>query len=326
MERSNTISIYSIRKIVLATMNVKRTAPCPCGSPLAAKDCCYPTKSQVNMPIPQYITLEPVPPYRVSVSPPIPPSGKALQDQIVENLRKSIQFTVLHGAESGPGILPREHANLQICKVLGYEQAGYYLEAVRNEHQLIIPLHTAKYHQQQCMYRLFMLEQKSNKGKRSRMEKPDTKGHLARIIEYDDLPLRAEFEAFVSQVASSLDALAQYTCKCLGKSVNDLGSHFKLANYLKAQHDVEWLHVLSQKYTEYEDWARIVMRQFRDFVIHEGTVWTLDAGKDISVSQPFSAPSWQGKSIEVLCVENWRTLMQFVGEVRSILLDYRLTS
>ncbi|WP_074956825.1 SEC-C metal-binding domain-containing protein [Alicyclobacillus macrosporangiidus] len=42
--------------IDVTTRNIKRTDPCPCGSTLSAKDCCYSSKPPVTMPIPQYVT------------------------------------------------------------------------------------------------------------------------------------------------------------------------------------------------------------------------------------------------------------------------------
>lgn len=277
------------------------------------------------MPTPQFVTTESVPINEIQTNFP-PFFDKTIKDQILSTLAKSMQVSLNHGSESGPGFLPREQANLQIARVLGYGADQYHLETVRNEHQLIGPLHAAKYHQKQCMYRLFTLEQKSHKAKRQSGQGPSGRGlTLVRTFQFEDLPLRAEFEAFISRVASVLDALAQYTCKCLGKDVKQFGSHFKLSNHLKVQRGVEWLDVLGRKYAEYEEWARTVMRDLRDYVIHEGTLWALDAGKDLSIEQPFAQPAWQGKTIEVLCVETWQTLIQFVEQIRNVLLDYGLT-
>jgi hypothetical protein len=140
------------------------------------------------------------------------------------------------------------------------------------------------------------------------------------------IPLRAEFEAFISRIGSALDALAKYTCRCIGKSVDKYGSHFKLTNYLKNNESgVTWLVSLRDKYMAYEDWSRIVIRELRDYVIHEGTLWSLEAGKDMSIEEPFVPPTWQGKGIEVLCVEHWRTLMEFVDAIRQTLLEYGFT-
>lgn len=179
------------------------------------------------------------------------PLRRSIQGRIIADFSKSVQVTLNYGPESGPGFLPREQVNSQIYRVLGYKPNEHHLGTVRNEHQLLGPLHRTKYHQRQCMYRLFILEQKSRKPRRPEISSSTgTQVKLVRTIQFEDLPLRAEFEVYISRLASSLDALAHYTCKCLGKDTDDVGSHFKLANHLKTQSDVSWLNELSQKYIE----------------------------------------------------------------------------
>ncbi|WP_407655229.1 SEC-C domain-containing protein [Alicyclobacillus dauci] len=181
---------------------MKRNANCPCGSGLLAKECCYPTKPPINMPVPQYVKLDNVP-VATRVNGLVDDS---MREQIESHLSQMFNLTVKIGSESGPGFLPREQANRQIAHVLGYGLDEYHLDKERNEHTLIGPLHSVKYHQQQCMYRLFVLQQRSKKSKQNSLSHPSNNKHInvVHTIQFEDLPLRAEFEAFVSRISSAL--------------------------------------------------------------------------------------------------------------------------
>jgi hypothetical protein len=171
----------------LSTTTLKRNAPCPCGSELLAKDCCYPTKPPVNLPVPQYVQEHKVPVITTVRS----PSGivpKWIANHIASALTQITNITLEYRHESGPGILPREQANQQIARVLGYGLNDYHLDKVRNEHILIGPLHSVKYHQQQCMYRLYLLQQRSNKFKHTPSTNVSDAEHasIVQAIQFED--------------------------------------------------------------------------------------------------------------------------------------------
>lgn len=305
---------------------IKRNAACPCGSTLLAKDCCYPVKAPVTMPTPQYVKCEQVPVSAALRSQQVS-LPESVKREITSRLTQTFNITLKYSNESGPGLLPKEQSNQQIAQVLGYGPNDYHLDRVRNEHRLIGPLHSVKYHQQQCMYRLFLVQQRSKKIKRTTIPPSPNSINLTRAIQFEDFPLRAEFEAFISCIASALDALSKYTCSCIGHSSEKYGSHFKLTKHLKnVREGVDWLDSLREIYLSQEAWARTIMREMRDYVIHEGTLWALEAGKDISMEQPFDTPSFQGKGIEWLCLEYWKNLISFVEEIRNTLLEYRFTT
>lgn len=304
------------------------TEPCPCGSQLMAKLCCYPVKPPINSPFPPYVretivdTVSPSLDVILSSNAPKPVKDVATR-------LSSFTITQAYAQESGPGLLPRDQASPQIASVLGYSLNEYYLNTFRHEHMLVSPLHIVKYHQQQCMYRLFQLQRNA----KQRMRK--TRGirlapkqvRMLQIVQFEDLPLRAEFEAFAARIASALDALAKYVCDCIGKNKKRYGEHFKLLNHLRDHQNASpEFSALRNVYSKYEGWSETIIGDLRHVVMHEGTLWSLEPSKDLSDDLRFSPPSNGGQRIDELCVSHWKALMEMVSSVRQELLSLGKTN
>lgn len=294
---------------------IKRSSPCQCGSELKAIECCFPVTSYVSEKIPAggvtSTRTAPIaaPTFLGSTEPPIEVR------RIAEALVDSITITQTIGSDSGLGLLPREQVNPQIAKVLGYALSDNHLGRVRPEHSLLSPLHSVKYHQQQCMYRLYLLEKKST----VRRVQGDGNGvKYIQSIQLEDVPLRSEFEAFASRIGAALDAVAKYVCNRVGKNLK-YGSHYALLNHLeKHSEQAKVFSELRDLYLGYKPWSDMVVKELRNVVMHEGMLSSLEPGKSMSEDRPFVPPSRDGHAIDELCVYHWKILIEFVEKALSV--------
>lgn len=276
---------------------------------MKAKECCFPSNPPIRMTIPPYIVKRPVPNEDIKIRTNAP---KEIADRLTAELLPRLlpqSVTLTYANETGPGILTRDQVNPQIAAILGYRPDGYYIDKPREQSSLLSPLHAVKYHQQQCMYRIDFLRQKS---KTSRKRPGGVNQYL--VVQYEDVPLRSEFESFMARSASALDALSKYACRMTGTSKRH-GTHFSLFNHLKECPEKQ--PVLAEMYSKYEEWARTVIRDARDDVVHDGMLWSMEPSKNMTDDERFIVPSWNGTPVDQLCVDHWRTLIEFVAGVRS---------
>jgi len=305
---------------------VKLNQACPCGSKLMAKVCCYPVKPPIEMAIPPFVREAVVNVSSPSMDAILASNAPEPVKRIVKSM-SSFTVTQTYSQDSGPGLLSKEQANPYISTLLRFAPDGYHLDSPRFEAQLMARSHSVKYHQQQCMYRIFKLQRQAKKQARNSQQQLGPKQvRMLQVVQFEDLPLRAEFEAFSNRIASTLDATAKYVCDCLGKNKKKYGKHFELLNHLREHQDNAPVFVaLRNIYSQNEAWSASVIRGLRHVIMHEGTLWSLEPSKNMSNEVPFVPPSNSGQRIDELCLKHWTTLTYMISSIRTALVTHELT-
>lgn len=163
-------------------------------------------------------------------------------------------------------------------------------------------LHACQYHKRQFLYRLRLL-----RNEELLLYRP-VNGNVE--IEMDDMPLRYEFEAYVSRLRVSLDVLAKFISSVIReKSIKTNGLLLKFLDKPQNQKKFFELH---QIYKENEEWIK-KLRNMRDAIQHDGF---LPDFKSFSYDRgDASNPNVNGVSAYYVCFQYWKYLLNLIKAV-----------
>ena len=219
-----------------------KTDKCPCGSGILLKECCIPDLSPVSEKNQGYshvnVNSGLVDNYGTRFS----PIGMTTKIKIRKPQQISPQITNL-----------LDSVRLRISEVSKYTEK--LEEHIQN---LDDNLHAVQYHKRQFLFRLKLLYTEE-----MLIYRP-IKGNT--IIELDDLPLRYEFEAFITRIIAALDVFAKLVGPIVGKSSPTNGNLF---NYLKGNRRKKGVQEIYQVYSKNEEWI-LNLKELRNAVQHDG--------------------------------------------------------
>ena len=268
-------------------MKLRPDKPCPCGSEFLLKECCLPDESPIterNQGYSQIImNYSLVDEYGNQV---IPRFGMKTNIEMRKPQQLSAQITNLIYS-----IIPK----INESNILSDESAKYL-------HDIDDTLHACHYHKRQFLYRLRLLFQEE-----VLLNRP-VRGNV--IVELDDLPLRYEFEAFVTRIRVTLDVLAKFISSIIGnKKIKTNGDMFKFIHNPQNQKKHSELCYI---YLNHEDWITY-LRKMRDAVQHDGV---LPGFKSFEYENGLTSnPSIDGLLANHVCFKYWRLLLSMIDEI-----------
>lgn len=263
---------------------------CLCGSQKPSNQCCIPTSAPIHMEIPPFIRSSKL--HRMDVP------------MFVNQLKIS------YAVKKGPAVLAQ--VDPLIADALGFDLRKIHLDNATERNTLIFPLHAIRYHQQQFMIRLRFIQSEIPKLVLRTVNDP-----IIELFQCEDVPLRCEFEAFISRTAAYLDAMGRYIAKILNVSVKKHGSHNKIQNYLSkvtGPKRKEHLAIL-QTYETHEEWAKKLLN-IRNEIMHEGMSMDMTIPEDYFETRIFN-PKLNGESVEELVLTFWSRILELT---RSLML------
>lgn len=162
-------------------------------------------------------------------------------------------------------------------------------------------LHAVQYHKRQFLFRLRLLT-----GEELLLNKV-VSGNVT--IEMDDMPLRYEFESFISRIRTTLDVIAKLIALHLGnKNVSTNGKLYAELKENKRHKGTKLYNV----YMENEHWI-VQLKKFRDSVQHDGD---LPGFKSFEYEKGyFSYPKLNELTANHVCFTLWSNLMVFLKSV-----------
>ncbi|KQO18038.1 hypothetical protein [Paenibacillus sp. Leaf72] len=263
---------------------------CFCGSQKPSNQCCIPTNPPIIMEIPPFIRSSKL--HRVGYP-------------LIVN-----QVKIRYGVEKGPAILAQ--VDPLIADVLGFDLKKVHLDNATERNTIIFPLHAIRYHQKQFMHRLRFIQREIKKLARRAASDP-----LIELIQCEDIPLRCEFESFISRMAAYLDAVGRYIAKMLNVSVKNHGSHNKIQNYLRNEIEAkrEEHQAILQVYEKHGKWSKKLLN-IRNEIMHEGMSMDMTIPEDYFETRIFD-PTLDGESVEELVLTFWSRVLELT---RSLIL------
>lgn len=268
-------------------MNLRPDEPCPCGSDFLLKDCCLPDESPLTEKNQGYlhITLNSrlVDEYGNNV---IPILGMKTNIEMRKPQQLSMQILNLLNS-----IVPR----INDTNMISNESARYL-------HDIDDALHSCHYHKRQFLYRLRLLYREE-----ALLYRP-VKGNV--IVELDDLPLRYEFEAFVTRIRMTLDVLAKFISSIIGKKkIKTNGDLYKFVHNPQFQKNYSELCFV---YLNNENWIT-ELRKMRDAVQHDGV---LPGFKSFEYENGLASnPSINGFTVNHVCFKYWKLLLGMIDDI-----------
>ncbi|SFF45684.1 hypothetical protein SAMN04487969_1423 [Paenibacillus algorifonticola] len=263
---------------------------CLCGSRKPPNQCCIPTNPPIHMEIPPFIRSSKL--HRVGYP------------KIVN------QVQIRYGVEKGPAILAQ--VDPLIADALGFDLKKIHLDNATERNTIIFPLHAIRYHLKQFMHRLRYIQREITKLARRTASDP-----LIELIQCEDVPLRCEFEAFISRMAAYLDAMGRYIAKMLKISVKNHGSHNRIQNYLRngTGGKREEHQAILQAYETHAKWSKKLLN-IRNEIMHEGMSMDMTIPENYFESRIFD-PTLDGESVEELVLTFWSKVLELT---RSLIL------
>lgn len=267
---------------------------CTCGSQKPSDECCIPFSPPILQKIPPFISS-----YKIHTSD---------YPLFVGQVR------VRYGVKDGPGILAQ--VDPVIAEALGFDLTKPQLSSATERNTLIFPLHAVRYHQQQFMNRLRFIQSEL-------LKMVDSSVNDARIelIQCEDIPLRCEFEAFISRTAAYLDAMGHYIANTLHITERKHGSHHKIQKYLDNEHGVKRLKYkpLRETYMVHQDWTKELF-SIRHQIVHEGMSMDMTVPDDYFETKRFN-PILKGKSVEGLVISFWKNTLELTRSLMTLPID-----
>lgn len=267
---------------------------CLCGSGKTPDQCCVPVSPPILMKIPPFISSSRI--------------HKADYPIFVK------QYRVRYSLKSGPGILAQ--VDPVIAEVLGFDMSKSHINNATERNTLVFPFHAVRYHQQQFMNRLRFIQREL-----SNLVESKTHDAMIEIIQCEDIPLRCEFEAYISRIASYLDAMAHYITKVLNISRKH-SSHNKIQIYLENEFKGKKMthQTLRQIYKNHENWSKNLF-SIRHEIIHEGMSMDMTVPDDYFETKKAFNPTLKKESIEQLVVLFWNNIVELTRSIIEVTIN-----
>lgn len=268
-------------------MKLRPDEPCPCGSDFLLKDCCLPDESPITERNQGYsqITLNSSLEDEYG-NPVIPLFSMKTNIEMRKPQQLSNQILILMNS-----IIPRINETNMISN-----------ETARYLHDIDDALHACHYHKRQFLYRLRLLFQEE-----VLMHRP-VRGNV--IVELDDLPLRYEFEAFVTRIRVTLDVLAKFISSVIHKK--NISTNGEMYKFIKNPQHQKNYSELCTIYLNNESWITD-LRKMRDAVQHDGV---LPGFKSFEYEKGLASnPSIDGLSANHVCFKYWKLLLVLIDDI-----------
>lgn len=179
---------------------------------------------------------------------------------------------------------------------------GFQVNVENSLKSLNDSLHAAHYHKIQFLYRFRLLEVEDA------LNYIRIDGNV--VIELDDMPLRYEFESYISTVRTSLDVLAKVVGIHLKK--NNIETNGGLFSYLKKQEKNVKVSNLRYLYFKNEPWIA-ELKAKRDAIQHSGFI---PGFKSFEYDKGLTSPPTSDNLIaNHVCFRIWKDLIGFINDV-----------
>jgi hypothetical protein len=261
---------------------------CHCGSQKPSDQCCIPTLAPIHSEIPRFIRSSKI----------YTPDFPFFANQIKVN----------YGVVKGPAILSQ--IDPLIAEALGFDLTQVHLFNPSARNTLVFPLHAVRYHLQQFMYRLRLLQNEIGQSARRAAKHPHVE-----LIQCEDVPLRSELEAYIIRLAAYLDALAHYVANSLHYSVKN-ASHNKVSNRRLSEETGakrKEHQAIRETYEAHEEWVRKLL-DMRHEVMHEGISMDMSIPADFFETNSF-IPRLSGESVEEIVIIIWSKALTFTRSI-----------